>query len=153
MDVKCEIIERQSQSALSIRTTTSVGKLPDFLSKAYGEIMHYLATKGMKPAGPPYAAYFNTDMKNLDVEAGFPIAGKIESNGEIVCTALPSGSVATCLFVGPYAEFEDAYEALNELIEEKGLTAVGTAYEFYLNDPKETEPEDLQTEIVLPIKG
>jgi effector-binding domain-containing protein len=45
-----------------------------------------------------------------------------------------------------------AYEALARWIEENGYEPAGVAYEMYLNDPTETPPGQLQTQIVFALK-
>jgi effector-binding domain-containing protein len=37
-------------------------------------------------------------------------------------------------------------------MEENGYQPTGVAYEVYLNDPDETPPEELQTQIAFPLK-
>jgi effector-binding domain-containing protein len=121
------------------------------MGEAYGKIGQYLGILNEVPAGPPFAAYFNDDMQDLDVAIGFPVAHALEGQDEIQASELPGGKVATCLHVGPYNEIEPAYNALSAWVEEQGLEPTGVAYELYLNDPQTTAPEDLQTQIVYPL--
>ena len=44
-----------------------------------------------------------------------------------------------------------AYNALAAWVEAEGHTPTGVAYEFYLNDPGEVAPEEIQTEIAFPL--
>jgi effector-binding domain-containing protein len=60
--------------------------------------------------------------------------------------------MATCLHTGPYNEMEPAYDALKEWVENNGHQATGVVYELYLNDPGETPPQELQTQILFPLK-
>jgi AraC family transcriptional regulator len=53
--------------------------------------------------------------------------------------------------VGPYSAIGEAYTALGEWMAMNGYD-YEVCYEFYLNDPEETAPEQLETEIVFPIK-
>ena len=76
MSYKCELNEQATQPALSIRTRTPVQDIPQVLGKAYGAIAQYLGELGEQPVGPPFAAYYNMDMQNLDIEIGFPAAVK-----------------------------------------------------------------------------
>jgi effector-binding domain-containing protein len=136
---------------LTIRTRTSVEELPQVLGQAYGSIAQYLAELGEQPAGPPFTAYHNMDMQDLDVEIGFPVSRSIPARGSIQAGEIPEGQVATCLYTGPYTEIEAAYSALTEWVEENGYEAAGMAYEIYLNDPSETPPEQLMTQIAFPL--
>ena len=153
MSHECELQEQPSQPALSVRTRTPVGDLPQAMGRVYGAIAQYLGEMGEQPAGPPYAAYHNMDMQDLDVEMGFPVARALPGRGEIQASEIPAGQVATCLHIGPYSDVGSAYEALSEWIAESGYTVAGAAYEFYLNDPGQTPPQELQTRIAFPVRA
>ena len=152
MSYQCQVEERTLQPTLAVRTRTSVENLPRVLGPTYGTIAQYLGELGEQPIGPPFVAYFNEDMTDLDIEIGFPVVRELPGRGEIQTSKIPGGKVATCLHVGPYSEIEPAYEALVEFVEERGHEATGVCYEVYLNDPQETPPEALQTQILFPLK-
>ena len=148
----CEFTKKSDQIALSIRTRSAVGDLSEVLGAAYCKISQYLVEIGEKPAGPPYVAYFNMDMQDLDIEIGFPVSKKLDGKGNIQCSDIPGGQFAACLFTGPYSEIEAAYTALAEWTKAQGFSSTGTAYEIYLNDPSETPPAKLQTQILFPLQ-
>jgi len=152
MTYNCKIEERKAQHALSIRTRTSVQDIPQVMGKFYGEIAQYLGGLGEQPAGPPFAAYYNTDMQNLDVEIGFPVLKKLPDKEDIKISEIPSGKFATCLYTGPYSEIEPAYNELSQWIEDNGYEATGIGYEIYLDDPSQTPPEELKTQIMFLLK-
>lgn len=152
MSYKCEVKEQAAQPALSIRTRTSVQDIPQVLGKAYGAIAQYLGELGEQPAGPPFTAYYNMDMQNLDIEIGFPVSRQFSGKDEIQASEIPAGKVATCLYTDPYSEMEPAYNALSRWIEDNGYEASGVAYEMYLNDPDQTPPQELQTQIAFLLK-
>jgi len=152
MSYKCEAKEQSAQPTLSIRTRTPVQDLPQVLGKAYGAIAQYLGKLGEQPVGPPFVAYYNMDMQNLDVEIGFPVSGRFPGKDDIAACEIPAGKVAACLYVGPYNEIEPAYKALSQWIEDNGYEATGVAYEMYLSDPTQTSPQELKTQIVFPLK-
>lgn len=152
MTYNCELIEKSPQPTLSIRTTTSLKDLPQELGKAYQAIGQYLSQLGEQPAGAAYAAYFNWDTDDLDIEIGFPISKSLPGKDEIQATELPGGKLARCLYTGPYNKIEPAYKALTAWVEDNGYQSTGTAYEFYLNDPGEVALEELMTQIVFPLQ-
>lgn len=92
------------------------------------------------------------DMQNLDVEIGFPVSKKLPGKDDIQAGEIPGGKAATCLYVGPYGEIEPAYNALLEWVKDNGYEASGVAYEMYLNDPQQSPPQELQTQVVFPLK-
>ena len=148
----CEVKEQPAQLTLSVRTWTPVQDLPDVLGQAFGAVAHYLADLGEQPAGPPFTIYYNMDMQNLDVEMGFPVARGLPGKGEIQASQISGGKFATCLHTGPYSEVGQAYSALSAWMQENKHEPTGIAYEMYLNDPSETPPEALQTQIMFPLK-
>lgn len=152
MTYTCKIEDRPAQAVLAIRTRTAVQNLPQLLGQAYGTIMQHLMQLGEQPAGAPFVAYYNEDMQNLDIAIGFPVARKLPGQDTIQAGEMPAGRMATCLHVGPYDKVEPAYAALTQWIGEQGYQATGVAYEVYLNDPQQTPPEMLQTQILFPLK-
>ena len=151
MSYQFEVKEQPAQKTLSIRTRAAVQDLPQVFENGYGAIAQYLEELGEQPIGPPFGAYYNMDMDDLDVELGFPVARSLPGKGAIEAGEIPAGRVATCLFIGPYSEMEPAYEALFKWMEENGHEGTGVSYELYLNDPRETAPA--QTQIVFPLKS
>lgn len=132
---------------ISRRTRTTVDGLPGLLGSVYGSIAAYLEANRQFPAGPPFAAYYNMDMQDLDVEIGFPIASPLPGNDDLHPGEIPGGRYAICIHVGSYDQIAPAYQALTKWVEENGETPTGVAYEYYLNDPQDTPPEALQMEI------
>mgnify|MGYP006294396179 CR=1 FL=1 len=153
MSYQCKVTERASQPTLTIRTRTAARNLGETLGEAYGTIMQYMGELGEHPVGPPYTAYYNEDMQDLDVEVGFPVARELPGKGNVQAGEIPGGKVATCLHVGAYSDIGPAYEALSQWMQENGYEPAGAAYEFYLNDPQETPSEELMTQILFPLKG
>lgn len=152
MAYKCELIDQPAQVTLAIRTRSAVKDLPEVLPRCYRTIGDYLDAVGQKPGGPPYAAYFNMDMDNLDVEAGVTVAQELPGEGQIKPGAIPASKAAACMHVGPYDRLSDAYAALGQWIDKEGLEPTGVAYEVYVDDPMEVPPETLKTQLVMPIK-
>lgn len=152
MSYQCEIKQQPAQPALSIRARTPVQDLGQVVGKAYGAIAQYLGEMGEQPAGPPFVAYYNMDMQDLDAEIGFPVSRKLPGRGDIQASEIPGGELATCLHIGPYDKVGAAYEALSRWIQDNGRAATGVAYEIYLNDPSQTLPQQLQTQILFPLK-
>jgi len=148
----CELREAQPRPTLAMRFRTPISGLSGRLGEIYGTLFHYMQEQGAVPAGPPYVAYYNMDMSNLDVEAGIPVTAALPGRGDIVAGNVPGGQQAVCLHVGPYGECGPAYDALMGWMAAHGYAAAGAAYEFYLNDPALVAPDALQTEIMFPVK-
>jgi effector-binding domain-containing protein len=152
MEYSCEIKEQPAQPILSIQTRTPVQMLPQVLGRAFDALMQHLASHGEYPAGAPFVAYYNMDMQDLDLEIGFPVTHPVEGSGEIESGSIPAGRFGSTLHTGPYPEIGPAYETLTAWLRRQGLEPTGVAYEYYLNDPQATCPEDLQTLVSFPLK-
>lgn len=152
MEYKIEVEERPAQPVLSVRTRTAVSNLPQELGKAFRAIIAYLDELGEKPAGAAFAGYYNTDMNDLDVEIGFPVAKALPGRGVIKAGEIPGGKQVSCLHKGPYNQVEPAYAALMRFVDENGYTATGVSYEFYYNSPAEVPESELLTKIVFPLE-
>lgn len=152
MTYPCELKEQPAQNTLSIRTRSAVGDLPGVMGRVFAEIIQYLAGVGENPDGPPYAAYYNMDMQDLDIEIGFPVSKKLDGRGEIQSGEIPGGQFAACLYTGPYSGIAPAYTALSEWIKSQDFTTTGVAYEFYITDPATTPADELQTQIIFPLE-
>lgn len=152
MSYQPEIQERSARPALSIRTRAPVGELGKVLGTAFAAIAGYLEELGEAPAGPPFAAYYNEDMQDLDMEIGFPISKERPGRDDIEASQIPGGAVATCLHIGPYSQMGQAYSALSRWMQDNGHEATGVAYEVYLNDSSKTPSKELRTRIEFPLK-
>jgi effector-binding domain-containing protein len=152
MEPVCEHINRDATPSVVIRTRSSVEELPQVIGAAYQRIATFLGTKKLAPAGPPYVAYHNEDMQDLDLEIGFPLAEELKGEREFEASSIPGGEYATTLHIGPYSKFEVAYNRLTQWIEEQSLQPAGSCYEIYLNDPVDTHEDELQTLILFPIE-
>jgi effector-binding domain-containing protein len=152
MENKFEVTEQPIQPVLSMRLRTSVSNLPQELGKAYGAIIQYLNEIGETPLEAAFAAYYNMDMENLDVEAGFPIPKLIPGKGEINAGEIPAGKQVSCMHKGSYQKMEPVYEAIAKWMQENGHVPTGVSYEFYYNSPMEVSEDELLTKIVFPVK-
>ena len=152
MSYECEVKEQPVQPVLSIRTRSSVEDLPKVLGESYCAIADYLRELGEKAVGPPFAAYYNLDLQDLDVEIGFPVANKFPSEGDIGAGEIPAGEVATYMYTGPYNEMEPVYAALSQWMEDKGYEPTGVVYEMYWDDPNNAPLEKCRTTIMFLLK-
>jgi len=151
MDNKPKIESKPQQAAMVIRTHCAVGQMPAVLGEGYGKVLAYIQAAGKYPSNPPFVAYYNLDMQNLDIELGFPLEEPLPESGDIHPVIYPAGDYASLLYIGPYDQCAPAYEELARFIQEAGREPTGVAFEYYLNDPSEPPFEEPQTLIVFPL--
>lgn len=151
MALTFSIVQRDEQPVLTIRTKTSMRDLPDTILNGLATVGRCMADQNIVPSGPAFVAYYNLDMHDTTVEIGFPISQEVTGDEEVHCRTIPGGPAGVCLYVGPYQELAVAYQQLNAYLEAQGREPSGVSYEFYLNNPAVTPPEELETEIIFPL--
>lgn len=147
----CEIQVQESRPTLSIRFKAPVTELPQHFGRIYAAIVKYIEEQGAQIAGPAFAIYYNMDMQNLDVEAGFPLTNPVSGEGEIQSREISAGAYGICHYIGPYDQCESAYDQLKQFANKKGYQTGDVAYEWYLNGPDQVPLEELKTDIALPL--
>ncbi len=151
MSLECQINERAAQPVLSVRMRTSLPNISQALGQAYGSVAQYLGEMGEQPAGAPFAAYYNIEMQDLDIEAGFPVSRPLPGRETVQANEIPAGPQGSVVYQGPYSGIATAYEALKQYVHEQGYNGTRVAYEIYLTDPMETPPEQAVTQIMFPL--
>ncbi|MEH7107854.1 MULTISPECIES: GyrI-like domain-containing protein [Bacillaceae] len=147
-----ELLEQMIQPVLTIRVKTTMDLLPKLIGESFMQITSYLNELGEGPIGAPYAAYYNMDIQNVEVEVGFPVAGLFPDRDKIRAGLIPPGKVASYMYKGPYSEMESAYQEIINWIADHGYERSDVYYEYYYNSPGEVEESELLTRIVIPLK-
>src|SRR6185369_3386157 len=100
MDNQPSIIERAGQPYVAITrpvTMTTFHEVADRLP----EVIGWLASQGIAPAGPPFFKYDVIDMeRELIVEACVPVDAVPAAEGDILNGQLPAGRYVTLTHVG-----------------------------------------------------
>lgn len=78
-----------------------------------------------QPAGMPFAAYYNMDMRALEVEAGFPVSKLLPGKDEVKTNAIKAGKFGSTVHMGSYDSVGPAYDALNAYVRQRGYEPVG----------------------------
>lgn len=81
MDFKFEVTAPAPQPALAIRTRTPVTAIGEVMGQAFGKVYQYMLEIGAKPGECAFAAYYNMDMNDLDVDIGFVLAEPAPGRG------------------------------------------------------------------------
>ncbi|MEP2718936.1 AraC family transcriptional regulator [Pseudophaeobacter sp.] len=115
-------------------------------------------TRGLWPqVGPAIAIYYDNPDATPEAElrsfVGAEFRGEDRPDG-MEEKHISGGKVAVLTYKGPYAGISAAYHSLfgNWLPESGEEPAEAPCYELYLNNPREVAPDDLLTEICLPLK-
>jgi effector-binding domain-containing protein len=94
-----EIETRAEQPYVAVRAKVTMGEIAAF-ARRFGEVFGWLDGHGLVPAGPPFFKYNVIDMaRELEMEAGVPIAAAIGGDDQMVSWVLPAGRYATLTHV------------------------------------------------------
>ena len=95
-----------------------------------------------------------TGPKRCRYDACLTVANSVEASGEVGVTTFAGGRFAVTLHQGPYERLGETYAALvGRWFPAHGLEpAAPPSLESYLDDPDTTEPEELLTEVMMPIR-
>lgn len=151
------LVEVPAMNVLGTTKTGTYALIPELLMKVLARIQKKKATI----AGPPLflchetspAAVLEANEKGTaEVEVAWPVSEPAKGTKEIKGYVLPGGRMAHVVHKGPYETCEPTYLALFAWIEEKGLTICGPIREMYPNDPRIVPPEDIITDIYVPVR-
>jgi effector-binding domain-containing protein len=145
-----EIQTRPEQPYVSVRTRVTMAELGG-LSARLAEVFAWLGARGLAPAGAPFFRYRVIDMtRELEVDAGVPVAAAVDGDGAVVADVLPEGRYATLTHVGHPDELLAATKTLLDWAAGQGLAfdmspgengeRWGSRLEIYLTDPS-VEPD------------
>lgn len=110
----------------------------------------------LKAAGTPFCIYHKVDMKNqtLDFTAAIPTDQFASVASPLSAATRPACRALKTVHVGDYVHLGNAWALLmGEARHRKLKTHRSQApFEVYLNDPNETAPDELITELYLPLR-
>ena len=95
-----------------------------------------------------------TPVDEIRYDAAITVDGGFEPDGDVGVAELAAGDHAVAFHEGPYAELGVAYRWLyGQWLPTSGREpADGPPFEVYLNNPEDTPPDELITEIHIPLK-
>ena len=128
----------------------------DLMEKSIQTFMGEFFKQGLAPAGPFLGVYFN-DPKTVKPEElkwniGFPVSTDANVQPPLKKTEFKHKTVAVYLYIGPYENMEKAYDKIFKYVEDNGYKIIWPVYDKYLNTPMQVKPEELKTEIIVPVE-
>jgi AraC family transcriptional regulator len=128
----------------------------DQMEKSIQTFMGEFFKQGLVPAGPFIGVYFN-DPKTVRPEElkwnlGFQVSTDANVQPPLKKTEFKHKTVAVYLHIGPYGNMDKAYEKIFKYVEDNGYKTIWPVYDKYLNSPMEVSPEELKTEVMVPVE-
>lgn len=156
-DVKPEIRNMPEQKVFFVRRT---GKYEKAASEAWSALMKFaysrrIMTKDTCGIGISHDDPDITPEEKIRYDACISSGKDVKPEGEVGIQIIAGGKYAVFLHKGPYEKFKDTYRAIfSNWLPSSGEKLRDTpCFELYLNrDPRRTKPENLRTEIYVPIE-
>jgi AraC family transcriptional regulator len=128
------------------------------IGKAFDPLFGWCAARGL--LGPQSRAFgifyddpFSVAEDRLQSRACVVVDGAVDVASPVMQAEIPGGLCAALRFQGPYATMRSAYQWLygEWLVQSGAEPADAPVFEEYLNNPRDTAPADLLTDIYLPL--
>jgi AraC family transcriptional regulator len=151
-------VEIADQPPRRIAAVAHTGPYPE-IGGAFERLSAIISARGLWPAvRGGVAVYYDdpaaTAPEALRSHAGFALVGETAVPEGMEEIRLAAGPAAVLQFKGPYSGLQAAYDFIYGVwLPQAGREVADAApFEVYLNDPSEVPPEDLLTDIVVPLK-
>ncbi len=155
--MKPEMRALPEQNVLFVRRT---GRYNKAASEAWEALMkfaypHHIMNKDTKCIGISHDSPEITPEEKIRYDACITFTGNAKPAGEVGLQTIAGGRYAVFLHMGPYTSFHKTYDyIMAQWYPESGEKFRNLpCFEIYLNrDPRRTKPENLKTEIYMPIE-
>ena len=129
------------------------------IGRAFEPLFGWFAARGLlgpqtRSIGVYYDDPFSVPEDELRSRAGLVVDEAFRCEPPLIETTVPGGRHAVLRHKGPYATMRSAYQWLfGAWLAQSGEEVEDApVYEEYLNNPRDTAPADLLTDIYLPLK-
>lgn len=144
---------------LRVAFVRATGPYMQSAMEAWNKMMAWGGPKGLFRPEARYIGIGHDDPSTTPPElirydACVTVGPEVEGDGEGMIAEIPGGEYAVVLHKGPYDQLEKTYMWLYGVwLPKSGREAsMRPGYEVYLNDPQFTPPEELLTEINMPLE-
>jgi AraC family transcriptional regulator len=157
-DPKREAITIQQLPARRVAFVRHVGPYKE-CGKAWETLCAYLGKEGMLGGDNLFIGLCHDDpdvtpAARIRYDACVTVDGPFQPQGDIAVQTIAGGDYAVTTHFGPYEKLSDTYaRVFGQWLPRSGREAgSGPSFEVYLNDPNSTAPEDLVTDIHVPLR-
>ncbi|MGJ8680391.1 GyrI-like domain-containing protein, partial [Paraglaciecola sp.] len=144
-------------SYIGIKTKCSQAEIGECMNKDFIELRNYIQEHPDLKSGQAFSIYHHWDIVKGLVEytAAIPVSDpqNVVSTG-FVLGEIPATKTYTIRHIGPYDYVGNAWSTLYNMQQNKEIKCNKRIHPFevYLNDPTDTAPDKLITEVNFPLK-
>ena len=153
--MKAEVVQQPELRLASVRHVGSYMRI----SEAFQRLNELVTAAGLSNRDTKLVGVYHDDPSTtpedkLRSDAAITIAAKTKLPPGLTELVIPAGRYAHATHVGPYTGLGDVWGYLkNEgLQQNKEKPRKGMSYEVYRNTPMNAEPDELVTDLYLPLK-
>ncbi|TYA69819.1 SRPBCC family protein [Seonamhaeicola marinus] len=137
---------------IGIKRTTLFKDIGEAMESDFTALGEFIATNNIEPSGLLFSQYHKFDLVSGKViyTAGIPVSSIPANLGaKFISGNLPKTKLNTVRHHGPYDHLGNAWSTAQMMMRNKEFKPVKKYHplEFYHNDPAETSPEDLITDV------
>jgi len=149
-EIRFESVEGRRLACLDVK-----GPYQEVLPAGFQRLFGWAGPRGIV-RGAPMGIYIDspedTPMEECRSVVAVPVAPDAQGEGEFRIEELPSRLEAVLLYKGPYDCVGPAWGRVFDAVFKGGYRMSAPPMEVYLNDPMEVPPEELLTEIRVPVE-
>ncbi len=168
MNNEIKIVEKEIGHIAEITYHIPIMKMATSFKKAYQKITDFLEDKQVETRQAPFSRYTDLDWncelkkskwkmlieiftKKYHIHIGIPMVGGLEGKEDIKTHYIEKATYISTIHYGPYHNLAQTYANLMVWAQENNYHVKAESIEIYLNDPRETDKEKLQTEVLVPL--
>jgi len=141
---------------LGIRNQCQIKEIGPSMEADFQKLGEAIESHSLTPAGKPFSIYHQWDVAKgtAAYTIGFPVEGEVQPPEGQVAGSVPDLKGYTIHHTGPYHYLGNAWSAGYQRVQAKVIRQDKSVdpFEIYQNDPRETPPEQLITEVIFPVK-
>ena len=150
--VAVQLTEVPSETVAVVRGRVPIEQLSAFFAEALTTVAEAVADSGGTVAGPPFGWYRGMPRRDVEVSAGYPVAGDVHTpGGAVLLTERPGGRAFVALHTGSSDCLHRTWQEVEGWVEEYGLEQRDDCWEEYLSEPS-VDPSARQTRVVVPLR-
>jgi effector-binding domain-containing protein len=155
-DFAAEHVHLTAQPVLVLRTSSgeTTAEMTKALATAYGSLSRAAAAMHLTPAGATISVASGIDKDHVLIDAEIPVkeAPPADLPPGVKAGSTYAGDALSTTYRGPYDGLTAVYAKLLTYAAANGWTPAGPSWNLYVNDPAQTAPENLETQVFLPVK-
>ncbi|CAA0082514.1 Uncharacterised protein [BD1-7 clade bacterium] len=168
MATPIDVVEKELGPVIEIDVNTAMWKMPATMREGFEVLSDVTEQAGVDCTLAPYARFLEIDWsaeakrgflstliqvfsKPSHFRMGMPISAPIPHVDDIRSEILANRRYVRAVHVGPYQEVGDTYKRMAVWAQDNNLALAPESIELYLNDPRITEKDQLQTELLIPL--